>query len=45
MHDDTIDTVPCEACDGDAPPLGQLGRLTHYRCSCCGWTFSLRSES
>lgn len=45
MDEDQIEAVPCEVCDGEAQPLGQLGRLTHYRCVCCGWTFSERSES
>lgn len=42
MNDET--TITCPVCEirqfiGDAV-LGTLGRLTHYRCRCCGmqWT-------
>jgi hypothetical protein len=27
-------------CEGFGDPLGSLGRLMHYRCACCGWTFA-----
>lgn len=29
----------CPECEGDAYPIGALGRLRHYRCRRCGWTF------
>lgn len=31
----------CPQCGGASPVLlGLLGRLAHYRCRACGWTFS-----
>lgn len=30
----------CSICDGPLMPLGQLGRLMHYRCRNCGMQFS-----
>jgi hypothetical protein len=41
-QDDWLDVAPCEACAGDAQPIGSLGSLQHYRCVCCGWTFAQR---
>lgn len=29
----------CPQCGGLGCYLGTLGRLTHYRCRACGWTF------
>lgn len=37
MHD-------CPCCNGQAAPLGQLGRLVWYCCRACGWQFSLAAE-
>ena len=31
----------CPVCGGEAPELGRLGYLTHYRCECCGVVFSV----
>lgn len=32
--------MPCTMCGGLGYLLGKLGRLFHYRCRQCGWTFA-----
>lgn len=35
----------CPACANDnAEYIGQLGNLLHFRCGCCGWTFSIEAH-
>jgi rubredoxin len=41
LDDVTVECPQCGAFQDEADCfLGQLGRLTHYRCRFCGWGFS-----
>ncbi len=37
--------VDCLVCGGDAAELGSLGRLTWFRCVCCGMQFSREDDN
>lgn len=34
----------CPVCDGEAYPLGNLGKLAHFRCRDCGMDFHKAAE-
>lgn len=36
-----VEAASCPTCGGDAAELGGLGRLTWYRCVCCGMEFPM----
>lgn len=39
-----MEACTCPCCGAYAYPLGQLGRLMHYRCRACGATFHEDNE-
>jgi hypothetical protein len=43
--EDEGEAVACGACGGDAPLMGRLGNLNHYRCRQCGTDSSMEARS
>lgn len=44
MEEPYEDGIYCTTCEGQALPLGKLGRLNYYKCRDCGMDFAYQVE-